>query len=205
MAITIAGSLLLLRLNVNSVYTDLIIAMIVFGLGLGFSMSLYTVIVQNALPTRIGEATSGLIFFRSIGATVAVAAMGSILTSTYVTAFHNAIPAQVKAVIPAKMLSVFDNPNILLSPGIQQQLLARFSAFGPEGKALFAQLMEAVKVGLTSGIHNIFLLSTVLMCIGFVAIFFLKEIPLRGGQNRAASSQAREDAAATSSSVAITH
>jgi len=205
MAITIAGSLLLLRLNVNSVYTDLIIAMIVFGLGLGFSMSLYTVIVQNALPTRIGEATSGLIFFRSIGATVAVAAMGSILTSTYVTAFHNAIPAQVKAVIPAKMLSVFDNPNILLSPGIQQQLLARLSAFGPQGKALFAQLMEAVKIGLTSGIHNVFLLSTVLMCIGFVAIFFLKEIPLRGGQNRAASSQAREDAAATSSSVAITH
>jgi len=206
MAITIAGSLMLLRLNVNSVYTDLIIAMIVFGLGLGFSMSLYTVIVQNALPTRIGEATSGLIFFRSIGATVAVAAMGSILTSTYVTAFHNAIPAQVKAVIPAKMLSVFDNPNILLSPGIQQQLLARLSAFGPQGKALFAQLMEAVKIGLTSGIHNVFLLSTVLMCIGFVAIFFLKEIPLRGGQKRAASSQAPEDAAAeTSSSVAITH
>jgi len=205
MAITIGGSLLLLRLNVNSVYTDLIIAMIVFGLGLGFSMSLYTVIVQNALPTRIGEATSGLIFFRSIGATVAVAAMGSILTSTYVTAFHNAIPAQVKAVVPANMLSVFDNPNILLSPGIQQQLLARLATFGPQGKALFAQLMEAVKIGLTSGIHNVFLLSTVLMCIGFVAIFFLKEIPLRGGQNRAASSQAREDAAATSSSVAITH
>ncbi len=205
MAITIGGSLMLLRLNVNSVYTDLIIAMIVFGLGLGFGMSLYTVIVQNALPTRIGEATSGLIFFRSIGATVAVAAMGSILTSTYVTAFHNAIPAQVKAVIPAKMLSVFDNPNILLSPGIQQQLLARLSAFGPQGKALFAQLMEAVKIGLTSGIHNIFLLSTVLMCIGFVAIFFLKEIPLRGGKRSAASSQTPEDAAATSSSVAITH
>jgi EmrB/QacA subfamily drug resistance transporter len=205
MAITIAGSLMLLRLDVNSVSTDLIIAMIVFGLGLGFSMSLYTVIVQNALPTRIGEATSGLIFFRSIGATVAVAAMGSILTSTYVTAFHNAIPAQVKAVIPANMLSVLNNPNILLSPGIQQQLLARLSAFGPQGKALFAQLMEAVKIGLTSGIHNVFLLSTVLMCIGFVAIFFLKEIPLRGGQQRAVSSQAREDAAATSSSVAITH
>ncbi len=205
MAITIGGSLMLLRLNVNSVYTDLIIAMIVFGLGLGFGMSLYTVIVQNALPTRIGEATSGLIFFRSIGATVAVAAMGSILTSTYVTAFHNAMPAQVKAVIPAKILSVFDNPNVLLSPGIQQQLLARLSAFGPQGKALFAQLMEAVKIGLTSGIHNIFLLSTVLMCIGFVAIFFLKEIPLRGGKRSAASSQTPEDAAATSSSVAITH
>ncbi|TMD61493.1 MAG: MFS transporter [Chloroflexi bacterium] len=205
MAITIAGSLLLLRLDVNSTSTDLIIAMIVLGLGLGFSMSLYTVIVQNALPKIIGQATSALTFFRSIGATIAVAAMGSILTSSYVPAFHNAIPAQVKAIIPAKVLSVFDNPNVLLSPDIQKQLLARFSAFGPQGKALYDQLLEAVKIGLTSGIHNVYLLSTVLMCIGFVAIFFLKEIPLRGGKRSEASSQAPQNAAEETSLVAMTH
>src|SRR5579863_6518779 len=54
MAITIGGSLLLQRLDVNSTNIDLIVAMVVLGLGLGFSMSLYTVIVQNALPTKIG-------------------------------------------------------------------------------------------------------------------------------------------------------
>jgi hypothetical protein len=43
------------------------------------------------------------------------------------------------------------------------------------------------------------------MCIGFVAIFFLKEIPLRGGKRSAASSQAPENAAEATSSVAITH
>lgn len=205
MAITIVGSLLLLRLDVSSTNTDLVVAMIVLGLGLGFSMSLYTVIVQNALPKIIGQATSALTFFRSIGATIAVAAMGSILTSTYVPAFHNAIAAQVKAVIPAKALTVFDNPNVLLSSDVQKQLLARFSAFGPQGKALYDQLLEAVKVGLTSGIHNVYILSTVLMCIGFVAIFFLKEIPLRGGRRSAASSQAPQNAAEASSPVAMTH
>lgn len=205
MAITIVGSLLLLRLDVSSTNTDLVVAMVVLGLGLGFSMSLYTVIVQNALPKIIGQATSALTFFRSIGATIAVAAMGSILTSTYVPAFHNAIAAQVKAVIPAKALTVFDNPNVLLSSDVQKQLLARFSAFGPQGKALYDQLLEAVKVGLTSGIHNVYILSTVLMCIGFVAIFFLKEIPLRGGRRSAASSQAPQNAAEASSPVAMTH
>jgi EmrB/QacA subfamily drug resistance transporter len=205
MAITIGGSLLLLRLDVNSTNTDLIIAMIVLGLGLGFSMSLYTVIVQNALPTKIGQATSALTFFRSIGATIAVAAMGSILTTAYVPGFHNAIPAQIKAVVPAKALSVFDNPNVLLSSDIQKQLLAGFSAFGPQGKALYAQLMEAVKVGLTSGIHNVFVLSTVLMCVGFIAIFFLQEIPLRGGKRSAASNQAPEDAAEGTSPVVAMH
>ncbi|HCF84396.1 MAG TPA: MFS transporter, partial [Ktedonobacter sp.] len=137
MAITIGGAFLLQRLDVNSTSTDLIIAMIVLGLGLGFSMSLYTVIVQNALPTRIGQATSSLTFFRQIGSTVAVAAMGSLLTSAYVPGFHNAIPAQVKAVLPAQVLSVFDNPNVLLSADVQKQLLAKFAAFGPQGKALY--------------------------------------------------------------------
>jgi hypothetical protein len=50
--------------------------------------------------------------------------------------------------------------------------------------------MEAVKVGLTSGVHNVFVLSTVLMCVGFVAIFFLREIPLRGGKKKAARGEA---------------
>ena len=205
MAITIVGSLLLQRLGVNSTNTDMIVAMIVLGLGLGFSMSLYTVIVQNALPDRIGQATSALTFFRSIGSTVAVAAMGSLLTSAYVPGFHNAISAQVKAVIPPQVINIFDNPNVLLSADIQHQLMAKFSAFGPAGKSLYNQLMEAVKVGLTSGIHNVYVLSTVLMCVGFVAIFFLKEIPLRGGKQKAAPAQAPEDAAEGTSSVVMMH
>ena len=205
MAITIGGSLLLLRLDVNSTYTQLIMAMIVLGLGLGFSMSLYTVIVQNALPKVIGQATSGLTFFRSIGATIAVAAMGSLLTSAYVPGFHNALSSTIKAAVPGKLLSVFDNPNVLLSPDLQGQLQAKFAAFGPTGKMLYTQLLQAVKVGLTGGIHNVFVLSTVLMCVGFVAIFFLKEIPLRGARRSAASSQASEGAVEASASATMMH
>jgi EmrB/QacA subfamily drug resistance transporter len=203
MAIAIGGSLLLQRLDVNSTATDLIIAMVVLGIGLGFSMSLYTVIVQNALPQKIGQATAGLIFFRSIGSTIAVAAMGSILTSTYVQGFHNALSAQVKAHVPTQVLSVFDNPNVLLSQDLRNQLLAKFSAFGPQGKVLYTQLMEAVKVGLTNGVHNVFVLSTVLMCVGFVAIFFLEEIPLRGGKRSAESTQSTEDSTQETASVVV--
>jgi len=83
------------------------------------------------------------------------------------------------------------------------QSMNELIAFGPQGKALYAQLLEAVKVGLTSGIHNVFVLSTVLMCVGFVAIFFLKEIPLLGGKRTLESSQAREDAAEGTSPAVI--
>ena len=82
---------------------------------------------------------------------------------------------------------------------------AQFAAFGPTGKMLYAQLLQAVKIGLTGGIHNVFVLSTVFMCVGFVAIFFLKEIPLRGATRSATSSQASKGADETPASAAMMH
>src|SRR5260370_8179704 len=70
MAITIVGSLLLQRLDVNSTVNDLIIAMVLLGLGLGFSMSLYTVIVHNARRPKIGQATAPLTLFPSTRSTI---------------------------------------------------------------------------------------------------------------------------------------
>ncbi|HET7639136.1 MAG TPA: MDR family MFS transporter [Ktedonobacteraceae bacterium] len=192
MLITVGGTLLLYRLDVHSMPLDLTLAMIVLGLGLGFGMALYTIIVQNAWQNKIGEATSALTFFRQIGATVALAAMGSIMSAAYIPAFHDALPASVKHILPAQVLSFFDNPNILLSADAQKQMMTKFASFGPQGMALYQQLLEAVKVGLTQGIHNVFILSTVLMILGLVAVFFLKEIPLRGGKKQASTETSEE-------------
>jgi EmrB/QacA subfamily drug resistance transporter len=192
MVLATIGAALLLRLNVQSSYLDMITAMIVLGLGLGFSMSLYTLIVQNALPTKIGQATSTLTFFRQIGGTVSLAAMGSVLSSAYSPAFHNALSAQLKRIIPTQTVSFFNNPNVLLDANAQHSIAQKFTAFGAQGPALFNQLMEAVKVGLTQSIHDIFLLSLGLMMIALVAVFFLKEIPMRGGQESSAASEGEE-------------
>jgi EmrB/QacA subfamily drug resistance transporter len=180
MGITTIGAALLLRLNVQSSYMDMIVAMIVLGLGLGASMSLYTLIVQNALPTKIGQSTSTLTFFRQIGGTVSLAAMGSVMSSAYGPALTGALSSQIKQIVPAQILSVFNNPNVLLDTNAQHAISQQFNAFGAQGAALFTQLMEAVKVALTQGIHDVFLFSLGLMVIALVAVFFLKEIPLRG-------------------------
>ena len=184
MLISIAGGVLLVRLDVNSGNNDVLLAMLVMGLGMGFGMSLYTLIVQNALPRKIGQATSALVFFRSIGGTIGLAAMGSLMTSAYLPAFENALPAAIKQILPASVMSVFNNPQILLSPDAKVQLLARFKAFGPQGVTLFNTLIEAMKTGLAQGIHNVFVLSLGIMIVGLVAVFFIKEIPLRGGRSR---------------------
>jgi hypothetical protein len=182
MVVSVAGALLLVRLNVNSTNNDVLLAMLVLGLGMGFGMALYTLVVQNALPQKLGQATSALVFFRQIGGTIGLAAMGSVMTSAYLPAFENALPAVVKRLVPANFLAVFNNPQILLSPDALAQMQARAAAGGPQALALFRQVIEAVKIGLAQGIHNVFVLSLVLMIAGLVAVLFLKEIPLRGGR-----------------------
>ncbi|HLG62237.1 MAG TPA: MDR family MFS transporter [Ktedonosporobacter sp.] len=183
MMISVVGTWLLVRLDVTATNTDVLLAMLVLGFGMGFGMALYNLIVQNALPRKIGQATSTLVFFRSIGGTIALAAMGSVMTTAYLPAFHNALPASVKRAIPPQYLSFFDNPQVLLSPDAQSQVHSTFVAFGAQGVQLYNSLINAVKVGLTQGIHNVFILSLAIMLIGMVAVFFLKEIPLRGGRS----------------------
>ena len=180
MLFSMAGSALLLRLNVHSTNTDVLLALLVLGAGMGFAMSLYSVIVQNALPTKIGQATAALTFFRSIGQTIGLASLGSVMLAAYAPAFAQALSAQVKQIIPASFLATFNNPEVLLSPTAQQQLHAQASRFGPQGATVLNALLDAVRVGLAQGIHNVFLLSLGVMILSFVLLLFLKEIPLRG-------------------------
>jgi EmrB/QacA subfamily drug resistance transporter len=196
MIISIAGGLLLVRLDVHSSNNNVLLAMLVMGLGMGFGMSLYTLIVQNALPQKIGQATSALVFFRSIGGTIGLAAMGSVMTSAYLPAFNNALPAAIKRLLPAQVLSAFNNPQILLSPDAKAQLLTGLKAYGPQGMVLFNTLIEATKTALAQGIHNVFVLSLGTMIVGLVAVLFIKEIPVRGGRSLQTDVvEATEDAA----------
>ena len=205
MLVTVAGSWMLVRLDVHSTNNDVLLAMLVMGLGMGFGMALYTLIVQNALPRKIGQATSTLVFFRSIGGTIGLAAMGSILTSTYLPAFKSALseglskqplPPAVKQSIQAQFLKIFSNPQILLSPDALAQMRAAAAAQGKQGLALLNVAIEAVKTGLAQGIHNLFVLSLALMIAGLIAVFFLKEVPLQGGRSRSATTiEAVEDVA----------
>ncbi len=191
MIISLAGTIMLFGLGIHSGNTDVLLAMLVLGLGMGFGMSLYTLIVQNAIPGKIGQSTAALTFFRSIGGTIALAAMGSIMNSAYLPAFQGALPNTVKQAAGSanmqKFLGIFSNPQVLLQPGLQAQLQASAAHQGPAAVTMLNQIIESVKVGLSAGIHNVFFMSMVIMAVGTVAVFFLKEIPLRGGSSKQVS------------------
>ncbi len=58
--------------------------MFLAGLGVGPTFSVFTIVVQNAVPfSQLGVATSNLTFFRQIGGSVALAIVGTIFGSTF--------------------------------------------------------------------------------------------------------------------------
>jgi MFS family permease len=170
---------MLVRLDASSSYTQLLVAMLVLGIGVGSGLAVYTTVVQNVYPKKIGEVSSTLIFFRQLGGTIGLSAMGSVLVSSYIPAFHAALPGTLRHFLPASILGAFDNPLILLSPNALSQIRSGFSGYGEHGKVAFNILLQAVKTGLAQSVHNVFVLSLVVILFGLIAVFFLKEIPLR--------------------------
>ena len=80
--LTLAGAALLAGASHDATRADLMISMLIMGLGMGFTSTPYIVAVQNAVPwARRGVATSSVQFFRTIGGAVAVASLGAILNT----------------------------------------------------------------------------------------------------------------------------
>jgi EmrB/QacA subfamily drug resistance transporter len=183
-ALAALGMFLLSRMTATTSEAEIILYMVVLGLGIGASMTIFTVVVQSAFPkARLGQVTSNLQFFREIGGVVGLAILGSVMTARFQTHFEAALPPALSQSIPAKELGLLENPQLLLSPDAVARIQQVFAAHGAAGDALFAQLMETIRVGLAQAISDVFLVGTLLIALGLVATLFLREIPLRRGDD----------------------
>ncbi len=87
-AILLVAMYLFANMTPDIPYWQVTVYMIIGGLGVGPSMPLYTLAIQNAVDMRkIGQATSTSQFFRQIGGTVGAAVMGSVLAVGLSTGF----------------------------------------------------------------------------------------------------------------------
>jgi EmrB/QacA subfamily drug resistance transporter len=85
------GVFLLSRMTVSTAASTVTLYMIICGLGVGPSLPLYTLAIQNAIdPRKVGQATSASQFFRQIGGTIGAAVMGTILASSIAATFSSA-------------------------------------------------------------------------------------------------------------------
>jgi EmrB/QacA subfamily drug resistance transporter len=81
----IAFGLMGWTLDTTATQGQVTLKMILVGLGLGPSIPIYTLIVQNGvLPSQIGVATASATFFRQLGSTVGVALLGTVFANVLV-------------------------------------------------------------------------------------------------------------------------
>ena len=181
LAIMALGMLFLSRMSVETSYARAVTNIVLVGFGLGITMPLYVIAVQNAVPySAMGIATSSAAFFRSIGGAFGLAIFGAVMNSRFASEFLGGLSPEAKVVIPpAQLDALVHNPQALLSPEAQDQLRAAFEQMGPQGASLFEQVFHTLKLALTSGITQVFFIGLVVVSVAWVVNLFLKEIPLR--------------------------
>ena len=152
-----AGIFWLGAMNIHTTNAQMTLRMILVGLGLGASMPIFNLVVQNAFSqSRLGVVTASVQMFRTIGATIGVAIMGSILNNSL-----------------AKHLA--------------------HSGHGP----------TAYKTALSSSISEVFIVSGAVVSIAFVAVWFLKEVPLRTSHEEDFAKLTSDEVGASGSGAAM--
>ncbi|AUX48431.1 multidrug MFS transporter [Sorangium cellulosum] len=99
-------------LTPESTQGEVTLKMILVGLGLGPTVPLYTLAVQNAVPpARIGVATSATTFFRSMGSTIGIAVIGTVFAGALASGMRENVAAATASVPPALRAQLEGGPG----------------------------------------------------------------------------------------------
>jgi EmrB/QacA subfamily drug resistance transporter len=175
-SVTTIGMFLLSRMDMTTSYSTVVTNMVIVGLGLGFTMPVFNLAVQNAVDIRqVGVATASMQFLRSIGGSIGAAAFGAVMTARYTTAIGERIAAGAAAGLPPAVTSTMMNPQALMNP----QVAARLKAASPEALARVQPLLHAVKGALSAAMHDVFLMATSITLGGLAFALVVVDLPLR--------------------------
>jgi EmrB/QacA subfamily drug resistance transporter len=156
-ALATIGLLLLSRLDAGTSTFAAAVYMLVLGLGLGFTMQVLVLAVQNAVPYEmLGVATSGATLFRSMGGSLGTAILGAV--------FSNRLADLLEAKLPA-------GPASAAVEGGQ--------ANPAQLERLPATIRTAYVDSFTDALSLVFLVGAVIMAVAFMLSWLLEERPLR--------------------------
>jgi EmrB/QacA subfamily drug resistance transporter len=175
------GLWLLSQMNVDTTESTAILYMVITGLGLGVTMPLYLLAVQNAVPYRVlGTATSSTAFLRSLGGSVGLAVFGSVMNNQFATMLITKLPTEFLNGVPSSQLnSLISNPQALVSTDAQAQLQGLVTSVGDPSGTLLDRVMQGLREALSSSISQVFLYAFIAIVVAFIINLFLKEIPLQ--------------------------
>jgi EmrB/QacA subfamily drug resistance transporter len=150
--------------------------MLILGLGIGPAMAGFTVVVQNAVPaTRLGVATSTLTFLRQIGASVGLAAAGTIFSSS----FANRLPNNLaEAGVPQQLIpQLVKLSGALQNVGNGRALLEHI--LPAQAQALIPKVVAGANNALALSIGDLFWITIVSGVLGLAFTLMLRDRALR--------------------------
>jgi EmrB/QacA subfamily drug resistance transporter len=162
---------------------------LVLGIGIGPTLAVFTIVVQNAVPfSRLGVATSNLTFFRQIGGTVGLSIAGSLFGTQLAGLLPqrlaaNGVPQQLADQLGAKGAGGggFDLNNLL---GVGADLGAAILAAVPEPLRPLVQphvpaIVTSIYESISFSIGSVFWLGVGAAAVAFVGVVVIRELPLR--------------------------
>jgi EmrB/QacA subfamily drug resistance transporter len=189
MGIAMVGMLLFSQINESTSQLSLVLRMITMGIGLGFTMPVFTLAVQNAFAhAHLGEVTAGIQLFRTVGATVGGAVLGGVMNAQLASRLTNiqsdpfiviakqanpGIPVNIDGNTIQNFLSNLGQAHI--RAGVENAPVAIRDTF----LAAFNNFLETLKTAYSASIDRVFIIGALLMAVAFVAAFFLPQIALR--------------------------
>ncbi|MGO1236203.1 MAG: MDR family MFS transporter [Microbacterium gubbeenense] len=178
--------------------TSLVLAgvfMFVLGAGTGMTMQNLVLVVQNSTnPREIGVASSGVNFFRSVGGTVGVAVMGSVLAASMTNLFDDRkgdIEAAIAQIATTDPAAAQDIGQTLTSGGLPP------TRGMPEAIATIIEQVSA------TSISHAFLVGVPLALLSLIAICFLPNTSLnrKNTQEQLKAAQEKEASSAVVSAA----
>lgn len=186
LVVLIAGYWLLTRVSYGDSQWHLTLAMIVIGTGLGLSMQVYTLIVQNVVEQReLGVATAAIQFFRNVGSTVGIAVLGTVMSSH----MGEDIEARMKALDPALLQAMAQQGGGAAADGSLESAVLDPAQLA----SLPAPVAEAIRMGMGDAMHSVFVTAVPFVIAALLLSLFIKQMPLRSTLER------REPATSTGS------
>jgi MFS family permease len=176
------GSALMSRVDASTSSGTVLRNGLLLGFGLGVTLPLYTIVVQNAFPMeRLGTVTSAIQFFRSIGGTIGVAVMGTVMVDRMgrylVDDLAQRLPPSAAQLLPADGLRIAAMRSEAL---LRSDALVELASQLPPGLGSFSEIVLAsLRASLARSIADVFLLATAMALVSLAATAFLKEVPLR--------------------------
>jgi EmrB/QacA subfamily drug resistance transporter len=181
-AILMTGVFLLTTIGPSTTLVGLGWRLLIVGLGLGPSQSLYSLAIQNAVPPhQIGVATSGSQFFRQIGSTIGVALFGALLTHDIGDELARRAPPEVAGV--HQTVDIGKLQAMALAQAAPPEVRAKLPPVSPA-------MLEATRESFAVSIVNVFQVALGVIGLGALIIVFIPAVPMRPRAERMAEAEA---------------